>query len=83
MCPGFIRGGWLKKGLGAPAYEQGVASNDRSTPLHSTLGPEDVAASVVALAATPLVTGQLLAVDAGMGLDVIALPPNVHTHSAL
>ena len=83
VCPGFIRGDWLEQGLGSSVYEHAKASYERGTVLHSTLSPADVAGSLVALADAPMVTGQLLAVDAGMGLSVVALPPGVETRSHL
>eukprot|EP00937_MAST-01D_sp_MAST-1D-sp2_P002299 g2299.t1 len=84
VCPGFIRGEWLRKGLGERVYDAAAGGYAAQTPLHSTLGPEDVAATVVAVASNmPLVTGQLVAVDSGMGLSVIAEPPGTDIESRL
>ena len=73
VCPGFIRTDWMRTGLGAD-YERAEATAEAISALGSTLGPEQVAEVVVALAGMPLTTGQLLAVDGGASLNVQAVP---------
>jgi 3-oxoacyl-[acyl-carrier protein] reductase len=72
VCPGLIEGRWLREGLGEQAYDALRQRYRDSAPLRSTAQPEDVAETVVwFVEAAPLVTGELLLVDAGMH---VALP---------
>ena len=43
ICPGFIEGEWLKKGLGDEAYEATKNYIESSTPLNMVCNPEKVA----------------------------------------
>ena len=67
VLPGFIETRWLEQGLGA-GYQRARKDWCDKSPLATTLLPEDVAASVVALLHAKKVTGQLHTVDAGRGL---------------
>ncbi len=67
ILPGFTETRWLKEGLGANYEHVRKAYCDKS-PLATTLQPEDVAASIVALLEAKKVTGQLHVIDAGRGL---------------
>jgi 3-oxoacyl-[acyl-carrier protein] reductase len=67
ILPGFTETRWLKEGLGANYERVRKAYCDKS-PLATTLQPEDVAASIVALLEAKKVTGQLHTIDAGRGL---------------
>ena len=67
VLPGFIETRWLKQGLGKE-YEQARKAYCDKSPLATTLLPEDVAASIVALLQAKKVTGQLHTIDAGRGL---------------
>ncbi len=67
VLPGFIETRWLKQGLG-PDYERARKAYCDKSPLGTTLQPEEVAASIVALLQAKKVTGQLHTIDAGRGL---------------
>lgn len=67
VLPGFTETRWLKQGLG-PDYERARKAYCEKSPLATTLLPEEVAASIVALLEATKVTGQLHTVDAGRGL---------------
>jgi 3-oxoacyl-[acyl-carrier protein] reductase len=69
VLPGFIETRWLKQGLG-PDYDRVRKAWCDNTPLRSTLQPDEVAASIVALLQAKKVTGQLHTIDAGRGLGV-------------
>jgi 3-oxoacyl-[acyl-carrier protein] reductase len=66
VAPGFITGRWLENGLGGN-YERVKEAFDRTLPLGRVCEPDDVAAAILSLVTgSPLVTGQILAVDSGM-----------------
>lgn len=66
VAPGFITGRWLQGGLGAN-YDAAKAAFEKALPLGRVCDPEDVAACIMSLVnGSSLVTGQTLAVDAGM-----------------
>jgi 3-oxoacyl-[acyl-carrier protein] reductase len=67
VLPGFTETRWLKDGLGA-GYERVRKAYCEKSPLSTTMEPEDVAASIVALLDARKVTGQLHTIDAGRGL---------------
>jgi 3-oxoacyl-[acyl-carrier protein] reductase len=67
VLPGFTETRWLKQGLGAD-YERVRKAYCEKSPLATTMLPEEVAASIVALLEAKKVTGQLHTVDAGRGL---------------
>ena len=74
--PGFIAGDWLREGMGEDAYARTKAALERTTPLRAVNEPEDIARNIVRLLGdAPNVTGQLLHIDAGMGLLRGAPPP--------
>ena len=60
VAPGLIDTPWTKDWDRNRSYVQKMA------PLHRSGTPEDVADVIVALAATPYVTGQVVAVDGGL-----------------
>lgn len=69
ICPGFIAGDWLRDGMGAERYDSTKAHLEAATPLRAVNDPEDLAETVVFLIANaPNITGELITVDAGMGL---------------
>ena len=78
VCPGFIRGEWLRKGLtekyGDGAYARAQAGYEAVSALHSTLAPEDIAQAVVNVASTPNMTGQMVICDGGFTLNAPAIP---------
>lgn len=66
VAPGFITGRWLEGGLGAN-YERTRDAFASSLPLGRVCDPEDIAAGILSLlTGSDLVTGQTLAIDAGM-----------------
>ena len=67
VLPGFTETRWLKEGLG-DRYSQSRESYADRSALRTTMAPEEVAASIVALLESRKITGQLLTVDAGFGI---------------
>ncbi|MBL4681927.1 MAG: SDR family oxidoreductase [Pseudomonadales bacterium] len=66
ICPGFIQGEWLKKGIGTDNYERIRSSYENAAPLNLTCTAEDVAESIVAFAVGHgVTTGQYLILDGG------------------
>ena len=71
VCPGFIEGEWLKKGIGPEMYEAVKLRVKTTTPLKKTCTPESVAEVIVNLIETSeLMTGQLVTVDGGASLNL-------------
>lgn len=70
VLPGFIETRWLKEGLGAETYAMAQAAYKKQSALQSTLSPEDVAETILALLHARNMTGQLLTLDAGKGAGV-------------
>ena len=71
VCPGFIEGEWLKKGMGHEMYEAVKLRVRTTTPLKKTCTPESVAEVIVNLIETSeLMTGQLVTVDGGASLNL-------------
>jgi len=68
VAPGFITGRWLEEGLGE-RYESTKAAFEKAMPLGAVCAPADVAVAILSLVeGSDLVTGQILACDAGMSL---------------
>jgi 3-oxoacyl-[acyl-carrier protein] reductase len=66
VLPGLIQTRWLKNGLGDEAYARVRDGWADAAALQKTCTAEDVAQTIVWLAAdAPLITGQLLTVDGG------------------
>ncbi len=71
VCPGMIEGRWLREGLGDERYEATRDRYRKNAPLRRTAQPDEVAETVVWLVeGAPLVTGELLLVDAGMHVAI-------------
>jgi len=69
ICPGFIQGEWLKKGLGEKNYEKILKSNMDAAPLHRTATAETVADAILYfLFAAEIITGETLILDGGSHL---------------
>ncbi|MFP3999712.1 MAG: SDR family NAD(P)-dependent oxidoreductase [Desulfobacterales bacterium] len=69
VCPGFVAGEWLKKGLGEKAYDKLKSQYEDAAPLNRTATPETVAKTVSALiGGADLTTGETLIVDGGTHL---------------
>ena len=68
VCPGFIQGEWLEKGMG-DSYKKIMSSLQASAPLQLTCTPETVADSIVSfLEGHSVVTGQHIILDGGQYL---------------
>ncbi|MFT7687984.1 MAG: 3-oxoacyl-[acyl-carrier protein] reductase [Candidatus Azotimanducaceae bacterium] len=66
VCPGFIQGEWLEKGIGTENYNRVRQSYEDAAPLKLTCTAETVADSIVSFAAGhSVVTGQYLILDGG------------------
>ena len=71
VCPGMIEGRWLREGLGDERYEATRDRYRKNAPLRRIAQPDDIAETVVWLVeGAPLVTGELLLVDAGMHVAI-------------
>ncbi len=69
VCPGFVAGEWLKKGLGEKAYDTLKNQYEQAAPLNRTATPETVAQTVAALiGGADLTTGETLIIDGGTHL---------------
>jgi 3-oxoacyl-[acyl-carrier protein] reductase len=74
VCPGFVAGEWLKKGLGEKAYETLKNQFEDAAPLNRTATPETVAQTVAALiSGADLTTGETLIIDGGAHLHTAPL----------
>ena len=71
VCPGFIEGEWLKKGMGDKVYEATKKHIESTAPLKKTCSPESIAEVIFNLIdKSELVTGQLITVDGGVSLNL-------------
>ena len=71
ICPGFIEGEWLQKGMGTEMYEAVKSRVQNTTPLKKTCTPESIAEVIFNLIETSeLITGELVTVDAGASLNL-------------
>lgn len=69
VCPGFIEGDWLRKGLGNEKYEELMEFHRRNSPLGVTATAETVADAIIHFITGPqIVTGETLIVDGGRHL---------------
>ncbi len=65
VCPGFIQGRWTKNFLG-DRYDEVLKDIEKTTLIHKTSLPEDIAKAIVYLVADAgTTTGQLLTIDGG------------------
>ena len=70
VCPGFIEGDWLKKGMGNEMYEGTKKHIQNTAPLRKTCSPKSIAEVIVNLIEkSELMTGQLVTVDGGVSLN--------------
>ncbi len=69
ICPGFVQGEWLEKGLGKEAYDKMLNKTKAGAALHDAASPETVAQAVLGLViGGDLSTGEALRVDGGAHL---------------
>ena len=71
ICPGFIQGEWLKKGLGEEIYNASIKNLESSTPLALAVTPEQVADTIYNfIEVSKTVTGETVLVDGGYHLTM-------------
>ena len=71
VCPGFIQGEWLKKGLGDDIYNASLKNIENSTPLGLAVTPEQVADVIYNfIDISKTVTGETYLVDGGYHLTI-------------
>lgn len=69
VCPGFVQGEWLKKGLGEDKYEALLEKTKGASPLHDAASPETVADVCLGLIiGGDLTTGETILIDGGAHL---------------
>jgi 3-oxoacyl-[acyl-carrier protein] reductase len=70
VCPGFIQGRWLMKGLG-DNYEKVKQLREEAAPLRATATPETVADAILYfIRGARVVTGETLMLDGGAHLNL-------------
>ena len=71
ICPGFIQGDWLKKGMGDELYNAAKENLTSNTPLKLTVTPEQVAEGIYNfIDISKVVTGETMLMDGGHHLIV-------------
>jgi 3-oxoacyl-[acyl-carrier protein] reductase len=71
VCPGFIQGEWLRKGLGGDNYDAALANVENTTPLGLAVTADQVAESIYnMLALSTVATGETILLDGGFHLTV-------------
>lgn len=72
VCPGFVQGDWLRKGMGDERYEATLSNLRNNTPLRRAGTAEDMAEAVVwFLEGARHITGEFLMADAGNHLGQV------------
>ncbi|MEC7911067.1 MAG: SDR family oxidoreductase, partial [Pseudomonadota bacterium] len=71
VCPGFIQGEWLKKGLGEELYNAALKNIQDNTPLGLAVTPDEVAEVIFGfIDVSKVVTGETFLVDGGHHLTI-------------
>ena len=71
VCPGFIQGEWLRKGLGDEIYNTVLANTQANTPLGLAVTPDEVAEVIYGfIDLSKVVTGETYIVDGGYHLTI-------------
>jgi 3-oxoacyl-[acyl-carrier protein] reductase len=71
ICPGFIQGEWLRKGMGDDMYNAALKNLTEKTPLGLTVTPEQVALGIYSFIDTNrVVTGETMLMDGGHHLII-------------
>lgn len=71
VCPGFVQGEWLMKGLGEDTYNRLLEKTKAAAPLHDTASPETVADVCLGLIiGGDLTTGETILIDGGAHLGM-------------
>jgi len=74
ICPGFVQGEWLEKGLGKENYDRMLAGIRSISPLNDTATPERIAqAATGMLTGMDWATGETLIIDGGAHLQTAPL----------
>ncbi len=69
VCPGFIQGEWLERGMGKERYDAAKAALERNAPLQLTTTPDTVAEGILYfICGADVITGETLIMDGGMHL---------------
>ena len=73
VCPGFIQGDWLRKGMGDDVYEKSKRHLEETTPLQLTTTPLNIADGILYfLEFADVITGETLMLDGGFHLNQLA-----------
>ena len=71
ICPGFIQGDWLRKGMGDDLYNAAKENLTSTTPLKLTVTPEQVAEGIYNfIEISKVITGETMLMDGGHHLIV-------------
>jgi 3-oxoacyl-[acyl-carrier protein] reductase len=71
ICPGFIQGEWLRKGMGDGMYNAALENLTKNTPLGLTVTPEQIAQGIYSFINTnKVVTGETMIMDGGHHLII-------------
>tara|TARA_B100000700_G_scaffold290488_1_gene348589 strand:+ start:365 stop:1168 length:804 start_codon:yes stop_codon:yes gene_type:complete len=71
ICPGFIQGEWLRKGMGDEMYKAANENLIKNTPLGLTVTPEQVADGIYNfIGVSKVVTGETMLMDGGHHLII-------------
>lgn len=74
VCPGFVQGEWLEKGLGKENYDKMMAGLKEITPLQQTATPETVAQVTLGIVQSmDWTTGETIIIDGGAHLHTAPL----------
>ncbi len=66
VCPGFIQGEWLEKGMGSEIYQRAKQGLEQRAPLQLTCSGETVAESILQfIEGHSVITGQHIVLDGG------------------
>ena len=70
VCPGFIQGEWLEKGLGSETYEKMKSGLERAAPLGATATADSVSEAILYFTCgAGIITGETLILDGGLHLS--------------
>ncbi|MGM0633167.1 MAG: SDR family NAD(P)-dependent oxidoreductase, partial [Pseudomonadota bacterium] len=74
ICPGFVQGEWLAKGLGQDTYDRTLAGIRKIAPLSDTATPERIAEMTVGvITGMDWTTGETFIIDGGTHLHTAPL----------
>jgi len=70
VCPGFIQGEWLEKGLGVDAYKKMKSGIEKAAPLGATATADSVSEAILYFTCgASIITGETLILDGGLHLS--------------